>query len=135
MRAPDGSFMEISISVQKKTRVCKKTTPLQAIASARSGSRSRTSYNEPVEIAEKASRVQRTTMRCETAEPVWDERFTFNVPKEQLLNVCFDILVYNGERAIGGLRLGHAASYRPAQHWAKMINKPKVWVFYSYMLQ
>ena len=133
MRAPDGSLMEICVSVQKKTRICKKTTPFQAVA--RSSSKSRASSSEPVEIAVKAGRVQRTTARSETSEPVWDERFTFTVPKEQLFNVYFDILVYNGNYVIGGLRMGHSASYLAAQHWSKMVNKPKVWVFNSYMLQ
>ncbi|KAM7537858.1 hypothetical protein Aperf_G00000077689 [Anoplocephala perfoliata] len=138
--APDNSLMEISVSVQKKTRMYKKSSPLQAIPSVRGGSKTRSGYtnnnkNEPVAITEKPGKIHRTSVRCNTSEPVWDDRFTFNVPKEQLLNVSFDILVYHKESVIGGLRMGHAASYRASQHWAKMIKRPAVWAFCSYLLQ
>lgn len=139
MIAPDNSLMEISVSVQKKTRIWKKSSPLQAIPSIRGGSKPRSGHannkNEPVSIAEKPGKLHRTAVRCETSEPVWDDRFTFNVPKEQLLNVTFDILVYHKEKVIGGLRMGHAVSYRASQHWAKMIKRPGVWAFCSYLLQ
>ncbi|KAM3179315.1 hypothetical protein ACTXT7_000793 [Hymenolepis weldensis] len=143
MLATNNSFMEITVSVQKKIRICKKSSPLQAIPSIRSGgSRSRggTSSNsnnksEPVAITEKPGKIYRTSVRSETSEPVWDDRFIFNVPKEQLLNVTFDILVYHKEEIIGGLRMGHAVSYRASQHWAKMIKHPGVWAYCSYILQ
>uniref|UniRef100_A0A0R3TF07 C2 domain-containing protein n=1 Tax=Rodentolepis nana TaxID=102285 RepID=A0A0R3TF07_RODNA len=143
MLAPDNSFMEITVSVQKKTRICKKQSPLEAISSIRSGgTKFRGTPNsindtktEPVVITERPGKIYVTSVRSETSEPVWDDRFTFNVQKEQLQNVMFDILVYHKERVIGGLRIGRAVSYLASQQWTKMIKRPGVWAYSSYILQ
>lgn len=103
--------------------------------SMRLGFKSNASRKEPVAIAEKVGKLYRTSVRSETAEPVWDDRFTFNVPKEQLEIVSFDILVYNQGGIIGGLRMGHSGMYVASQHWANMIQHPGVWIAYKYMVQ
>ncbi|KAH9283419.1 hypothetical protein ECG_04908 [Echinococcus granulosus] len=135
MRAPNGSLMQLWVSVQQKTRICKKSSPFSAVGSIRLGSKTKASGKEPVAITEKVGKIHRTSVRTETAEPVWDSRFTFNVPKEQLQIVFFDILVHNQEAVIGGLRMGHSGIYRASQQWADMIQRPGVWVSCTYMLQ
>lgn len=143
MLAPDNSFMEISVSVQKKTRICKKLSPLEAISSIRSsgskfsGTPNSSNYTktQPVAITEKPGKIYVTSVRSGTSEPVWDDRFTFNVQKEQLMNVMFDILVHHKEQIIGGLRIGRAVSYLASQQWTKMIKHPGVWAYRSYILQ
>ncbi|KAL5110566.1 hypothetical protein TcWFU_006742 [Taenia crassiceps] len=135
MYAPDGSLMQLWVSVQQKMRICKKSSPFSAMGSIRLGSKSNASRKEPVTIMEKEGKLYRTSVRSETAEPVWDDRFTFNVPQEQLEIVSFDILVHNQESIIGGLRMGHSGMYVASQHWAKMIQRPGVWISCKYMVQ
>ncbi|VDD80134.1 unnamed protein product [Mesocestoides corti] len=135
MVAPDGTFMKVWISVQQKTRICKKRTPFVAVTSAKASAKSGSSHNEPVAIIEKAGKIHKTSVRIDTADPVWDDRFHFNVAKEQLQNVFFDTLVYNQDSVIGGLRLGHFACYKASYHWNTMIKRPGVWVEQTYILQ
>ncbi|KAL5966376.1 Synaptotagmin-9 [Taenia solium] len=135
MYAPDGSLMQVWVSVQQKTRICKKSSPFSAMESMRLGSKSNASRKEPVAITEKAGKLFRTSVRSETAEPVWDDRFAFNVPKEQLEIVSFDILVHNQGGIIGGLKMGHSGMHVASQHWANMMQHPGVWITSKYMVQ
>ncbi|VDM17270.1 unnamed protein product [Hydatigera taeniaeformis] len=135
MHAPDGSLMQLWVSVQQKTRICKKSSPFSAMGSMRLGSKSNASHKDPVAITEKVGKLYRTSIRSDTAEPVWDDRFTFNVPKEQLDMVFFDILIHDQKAIVGGLRMGHSGMHVASHHWANMIQRPGICITCRYVVQ
>lgn len=149
MVAPDCSLMTVWVSVQKKTRTFKKATPFTAVTQGSTKNRSTGGSTvgkgslsnrgggsgEPVQITEKAGKMRRTAIRTDTTDPVWDDRFEFNVAKDQLQTVSFDILVYNKDAVVGGVRIGRNASYRASRHWQSMTQRPGTWVSQTYILQ
>ena len=84
----------------------------------------------------------KTNMTRSTLNSDWEEKFTFeNVKLDDLNRECaLEIMVWNGDIIIGGLRFGAEPSSTPkskdgmssigdeVSHWQNMLNHPGEWV-------
>lgn len=75
-------------------------------------------------------RKQKTRYKQKTLNPIFDERFTFEVASDQIALTCLSVVVMDHDIVghndlIGRIALGRCSGPTESQHWNEMLSNPQ----------
>nr|VZI44674.1 unnamed protein product [Spirometra erinaceieuropaei] len=87
------------------------------------------------EFKEKHGKARFTTVRQDTHNPVWDEKFEFDLPPNDMASVYVDLEIHEQSKKLCTFRFCRNTAYRASRHWKLMMERPNTFVSMNYKIQ
>uniref|UniRef100_A0A0X3NIC7 C2 domain-containing protein n=1 Tax=Schistocephalus solidus TaxID=70667 RepID=A0A0X3NIC7_SCHSO len=122
-----GDTLTIWAVLQKKRRIYKKFQPnVSDLANQ---------FGVSGTIKEKQSKARFTTVRQGTHNPVWDEKFEYELSPNDMSSVYVDVEIHEQSRKLCAFRFCRNTAYRASRHWKAMMERPNSFIFMNYKIQ
>ncbi|VDN18214.1 unnamed protein product [Dibothriocephalus latus] len=123
-----GETLTIWAVLQKKKRIYKKSQSNVSDLANHFGVSSGGSK-------EKVSKARFTTLRQGTRNPVWEEKFDFDLPPSDMMSVYVDVEIHEQNKKLCNYRFCRNTAYLASKHWKLMMERSNSFVFMNYKIQ